>query len=195
VLLISHRYNTVRDADHIYVLDTGQIIEHGSHDQLIATGASTLNCSPCKSPPTPTTPSPTATDHPTAAQRRLGKGLVRTRSNAIHQDLTTGLTDGSRCRVAPTIRPARPCGSGVRRWKPAPEPYLWAAQELGVEPGQVALVASHPWDCAGARSAGLRSGWVNRASVVWLTVFPPPDVTGHDIPAVVAALLRPDHPH
>jgi ABC-type multidrug transport system fused ATPase/permease subunit len=36
VLLISHRYNTVRDADHIYVLDQGRIIEHGSHDQLIA---------------------------------------------------------------------------------------------------------------------------------------------------------------
>jgi ATP-binding cassette subfamily B protein len=36
VLLISHRYNTVRDADHIYVLDGGRIIEHGSHDQLIA---------------------------------------------------------------------------------------------------------------------------------------------------------------
>ncbi len=35
VLLISHRYNTVRDADHIYVLDAGQIIEHGNHDQLI----------------------------------------------------------------------------------------------------------------------------------------------------------------
>ena len=35
VLLISHRYNTVRDADHIYVLAHGQIIEHGSHDQLI----------------------------------------------------------------------------------------------------------------------------------------------------------------
>lgn len=36
VLLISHRYNTVRDADHIYVLDRGRIIEHGRHDQLIA---------------------------------------------------------------------------------------------------------------------------------------------------------------
>ena len=36
VLLISHRYNTVRGADHIYVLDRGGIIEHGSHDQLIA---------------------------------------------------------------------------------------------------------------------------------------------------------------
>jgi ATP-binding cassette, subfamily B, bacterial len=36
VLLISHRYNTVRDADHIYVLDRGRIIEHGNHDQLMA---------------------------------------------------------------------------------------------------------------------------------------------------------------
>jgi ATP-binding cassette subfamily B protein len=35
VLLISHRYNTVRDADHIYVLSAGQIIEHGNHDQLM----------------------------------------------------------------------------------------------------------------------------------------------------------------
>ncbi|WP_246291705.1 ABC transporter ATP-binding protein [Lentzea indica] len=36
VLLISHRYNTVRDADHIYVLDEGQIVEHGDHDELMA---------------------------------------------------------------------------------------------------------------------------------------------------------------
>ena len=36
MLLISHRYNTVRDADHIYVLHDGRIIEHGNHDQLIA---------------------------------------------------------------------------------------------------------------------------------------------------------------
>jgi ATP-binding cassette subfamily B protein len=35
VLIISHRYNTVRDADHIYVLDRGRIIEHGNHDQLM----------------------------------------------------------------------------------------------------------------------------------------------------------------
>lgn len=36
VLMVSHRYNTVRDADHIYVLDHGRIIEHGNHDQLMA---------------------------------------------------------------------------------------------------------------------------------------------------------------
>jgi ATP-binding cassette subfamily B protein len=36
VLLISHRYNTVRDADRIYVMADGRISEHGTHDQLIA---------------------------------------------------------------------------------------------------------------------------------------------------------------
>jgi ATP-binding cassette subfamily B protein len=35
VLLISHRYNTVREADHIFVLGRGRIIEHGDHDQLM----------------------------------------------------------------------------------------------------------------------------------------------------------------
>ncbi len=38
VLLISHRYNTVREADHIYLLAGGQIIEHGNHDQLMRHG-------------------------------------------------------------------------------------------------------------------------------------------------------------
>jgi len=36
VLLISHRYNTVRGADHIYVLAHGRIIEHGTHERLMA---------------------------------------------------------------------------------------------------------------------------------------------------------------
>lgn len=35
-LLISHRLSTVRMADYTYVLDQGRIIEHGTHDDLIA---------------------------------------------------------------------------------------------------------------------------------------------------------------
>lgn len=38
VLLISHRYATVRLADRIYVLDQGIVVEHGSHDQLVRMG-------------------------------------------------------------------------------------------------------------------------------------------------------------
>lgn len=36
VVLISHRFVTVRQADHSYVLDEGRVIEHGGHEQLMA---------------------------------------------------------------------------------------------------------------------------------------------------------------
>jgi ATP-binding cassette subfamily B protein len=36
VILISHRFATVRLADHIYVLESGGLIEHGDHDELMA---------------------------------------------------------------------------------------------------------------------------------------------------------------
>jgi ATP-binding cassette subfamily B protein len=38
VLLISHRFATVRSADRIYVLRDGRVVEHGTHDQLVEHG-------------------------------------------------------------------------------------------------------------------------------------------------------------
>jgi ATP-binding cassette subfamily B protein len=35
VLLISHRFSSVRSSDRIYVLDNGAVVESGSHDELI----------------------------------------------------------------------------------------------------------------------------------------------------------------
>jgi len=36
VVLVAHRLSTVKDADVIYVLQDGQIVEQGNHRQLIA---------------------------------------------------------------------------------------------------------------------------------------------------------------
>ena len=36
VLLISHRFSSVRSADRIFVLRQGRLVEQGSHDQLMA---------------------------------------------------------------------------------------------------------------------------------------------------------------
>ena len=37
-IIVSHRVSTVRDADIICVLDDGQIIERGTHNELLAAG-------------------------------------------------------------------------------------------------------------------------------------------------------------
>jgi ATP-binding cassette, subfamily B, bacterial len=36
VVLISHRFSSVRNADRIYVLHDGRVVEHGAHDELMA---------------------------------------------------------------------------------------------------------------------------------------------------------------
>jgi ATP-binding cassette subfamily B protein len=38
VVLISHRFSTVRSADRIHILDAGRIVESGTHDELVALG-------------------------------------------------------------------------------------------------------------------------------------------------------------
>jgi ATP-binding cassette subfamily B protein len=37
-VLVSHRFSTVRMADHIVVVDGGKVVEAGSHDELMANG-------------------------------------------------------------------------------------------------------------------------------------------------------------
>lgn len=76
----------------------------------------------------------------------------------------------------------------VRRLKPAPEPYRYAADRLGVDVAELTLVAAHGWDCAGARSAGARAVLVRRGGAAPLPAGLPPDLVVPDLAGLVAEL-------
>ena len=50
----------------------------------------------------------------------------------------------------------------AQAYKPQPEAYLRTADILGLQPGEVALVAAHNGDLAAARKAGLKTAFVLR---------------------------------
>ncbi len=79
----------------------------------------------------------------------------------------------------------------VGAYKPAPAPYLDAAERLGLEPRQVTLVAAHGWDVLGALNAGLQAVWVDRDEREW--PFPLPEPRGApSLPEAVALALEGD---
>jgi 2-haloacid dehalogenase len=79
--------------------------------------------------------------------------------------------------------------NAVRRLKPAAEPYRMAAHELGVETGELRLVAAHAWDVAGALRAGCHAAFVARPGMVLDPLAPVPDVVAGDLTALADRLL------
>lgn len=81
----------------------------------------------------------------------------------------------------------------VRRYKPAPEPYLMAAERLGVPPSAMRMVAAHDWDVWGAIRAGCAAAYVARTDVPFV-LGRPPELAGPDLSAVAEAILAVDEP-
>ena len=78
----------------------------------------------------------------------------------------------------------------VTRLKPAPEPYRMAAETLGVDVGQIRLVAAHAWDIAGALRAGCAADFVARPGMVLDPLVRRPDVVGADLREVADRILE-----
>jgi 2-haloacid dehalogenase len=77
----------------------------------------------------------------------------------------------------------------VGRLKPAPEPYLMAAERLGVAVGEVRLIAAHAWDVAGAARAGCATAFVARPGKVLDPLVERPEIIGADLAEVAEAIL------
>jgi 2-haloacid dehalogenase len=78
----------------------------------------------------------------------------------------------------------------VKRLKPAPEPYRMAAESLGVDVGEIRLVAAHAWDVAGALRVGCAAAFVARPGQVLDRLVERPDVVGADLREVANRILK-----
>ena len=83
----------------------------------------------------------------------------------------------------------------VQRLKPALEPYRMTAESLGVEVGQVRLVAAHAWDVVGAMRAGCAAAFVARPGMVLNPLAERPDVVGSDLREVADQILEIEAAH
>jgi 2-haloacid dehalogenase len=77
----------------------------------------------------------------------------------------------------------------VHTFKPHPSVYAYALRELRASPAEVALLATHPWDLAGAAHAGISTAWVTHGTRVWPDVFVLPDITADTLAEAVAGLV------
>lgn len=82
----------------------------------------------------------------------------------------------------------------VRRLKPAPEPYEYAAVRLNVPIGRIRMVAAHAWDIAGASRAGCAIAFLARPGMVLDPLMPRPDIIGTDMTEVVDQILATERP-
>ncbi|HUG83630.1 MAG TPA: haloacid dehalogenase type II [Euzebya sp.] len=102
-------------------------------------------------------------------------------ATAEAQLANAGLTDLFEARLSVE-------GAGVL--KPAPQVYAYAADQLGVVPSGIRLVAAHAWDVTGAIRAGCAAAFVARPGMVLDPSGEEPDIIGADLDVVTDLILR-----
>ncbi len=73
-------------------------------------------------------------------------------------------------------------------WKPVRSAYEHAAHSCDAQLAQMLLVAVHPWDLHGAKSAGMQTAWINRKGGTYPDHFTPPDFEVAGLDELPAAL-------
>jgi 2-haloacid dehalogenase len=130
---------------------------------------------------------PAYLEAPAALETLRGVGLelgVLTQSAADAADTVLRFS-GLRDRMSAVLSAPE---SGA--FKPDPRPYRMALERIGARGDEVAFVAAHWWDVAGAMHAGLRTGWVARRDRLLPESVPEPDVRGRDLAEVAEALSK-----
>lgn len=62
----------------------------------------------------------------------------------------------------------------IKRYKPSPEVYDWAAQTLAVPKHEALMVSAHGWDIAGAAAAGMQTAYLAQRKEILYPLAPKP---------------------
>jgi 2-haloacid dehalogenase len=83
----------------------------------------------------------------------------------------------------------------VHRYKPARETYQMVARVTGTQPSELCMIASHPWDLIGARTAGCSAALIERAGVAPLIVpgLKQPQIIAPSLTEIAAQLVQLKH--
>jgi 2-haloacid dehalogenase len=83
----------------------------------------------------------------------------------------------------------------VRRYKPARESYQMVAEVTGASLSELCMIAAHPWDLIGARTAGCSAALIARAGVAPLTVpgLKEPQIVAPTLTEIAERLIQLKH--
>ena len=83
----------------------------------------------------------------------------------------------------------------VHRYKPARETYQMVAQQMGTEPSQLCMIAAHPWDLIGARTAGCSAALIERTGTAPFIVqnLKEPQIIAPTLTEIAAQLVELKH--
>ncbi len=77
----------------------------------------------------------------------------------------------------------------VRKFKPAIEPYQFAAEKLSVKTAETTMIAAHDWDIAGALNAGCQTAYIARKGKTYNSLYRKPHISGDDLSAIADQLI------
>lgn len=78
----------------------------------------------------------------------------------------------------------------IRKYKPSPETYHWAAEQMRVNVKEIIMVAAHGWDIIGAIQAGLQTAFIERKGQSLYPLAVMPLYKGKDLLETAKAIIN-----
>tara|TARA_X000001036_G_scaffold15882_1_gene13290 strand:- start:437 stop:1120 length:684 start_codon:yes stop_codon:yes gene_type:complete len=78
----------------------------------------------------------------------------------------------------------------IKTWKPDPKVYLYVSKKLNINPKNIIMIAAHGWDIFGAKSTGMKTGYISNYEFFLNSYYPKPDFLASNSLALVNKIIN-----